>query len=196
MINETHVSFAVEPNALPPKGMHIVVLGEAISEMHFIASDSADASRVRPSTTILAEQAQPISDDQKLHPVLVEAIKQLQEYFAKTRTTFSLPLAPQGTEFQKKVWQALTTIPLGTTWSYGDLAKAVGDANAQRAVGSANGKNPIVLVIPCHRVIAADRTLGGYTGGLPTKRWLLDHEAARYVVKNEHKRERQQESFL
>jgi methylated-DNA-[protein]-cysteine S-methyltransferase len=111
-------------------------------------------------------------------PVLCAAASQLAEYFAGTRTEFSLPLAPRGTPFQQKVWRALCEIPYGTTTTYGALARSIGhDLAASRAVGLANGRNPIGIIVPCHRVIGADGTLTGYGGGLPRKRWLLDHEA-------------------
>jgi len=101
---------------------------------------------------------------------------QLQEYFEGKRQAFDLPLAPQGTEFQKKVWQALLEIPFGKTKSYLELSRKLGDVNAIRAVASANGKNPLWIVIPCHRVIGSDGSLTGYAGGLWRKKWLLEHE--------------------
>ena len=105
-----------------------------------------------------------------------EAIRQLRDYFAGRRTEFHLPLAPDGTPFQRAVWRQLQDIPYGETISYGELARRVGNPKASRAVGSANGANPIPIVIPCHRVIAADGKLGGFGGGLPVKQALLDLE--------------------
>jgi methylated-DNA-[protein]-cysteine S-methyltransferase len=102
-----------------------------------------------------------------------EAVRQLREYFAAKRTGFDLPLAPWGTEFQRLVWRQLQEIPYGETISYGELARRVGNPKASRAVGSANGANPLPIVIPCHRVIAGNGTLGGFGGGLPTKQTLL-----------------------
>jgi len=102
-----------------------------------------------------------------------EAVRQLREYFAGERTGFELPLAPRGTEFQRSVWRQLQKIPYGETISYGELARRVGNPKASRAVGSANGANPLPIVIPCHRVIAGNGTLGGFGGGLPTKQTLL-----------------------
>lgn len=102
-----------------------------------------------------------------------EAIRQLREYFAGKRAEFDLPLAPEGTTFQRSVWRQLQEIPYGETISYGELARRVGNPKASRAVGSANGANPLPIVIPCHRVIAGDGTLGGFGGGLPTKQTLL-----------------------
>jgi methylated-DNA-[protein]-cysteine S-methyltransferase len=108
--------------------------------------------------------------------VLARAAAQLTEYFAGERRDFDLALAPSGTEFQRTVWHALADIPFGTTCSYGDLARVVGRPAASRAVGAANGKNPIAIILPCHRVIGSSGELTGYGGGLPMKRWLLDHE--------------------
>ena len=107
---------------------------------------------------------------------LPEAARQLQEYFAGNRRDFDLPLRLNGTLFQQRVWRALTEIPYGETWSYGELAKRIGNPNASRAVGLANGRNPISILVPCHRVIGADGSLTGYGGGLQRKQWLLAHE--------------------
>jgi methylated-DNA-[protein]-cysteine S-methyltransferase len=108
--------------------------------------------------------------------VLPAAVRQLAEYFAGQRRHFDLPLALRGTPFQEQVWQALTEIPYGATWSYGQLAERIGNPRAVRAVGLANGRNPISILVPCHRVIGADGSLTGYGGGLERKRWLLAHE--------------------
>jgi methylated-DNA-[protein]-cysteine S-methyltransferase len=102
-----------------------------------------------------------------------QAVQQLCEYFAGDRADFDLPLAPEGTEFQRTVWRNLQDIPYGETISYGELAKRVGNPKASRAVGAANGQNPIPIVIPCHRVIGANGKLTGFGGGLPTKEALL-----------------------
>jgi methylated-DNA-[protein]-cysteine S-methyltransferase len=102
--------------------------------------------------------------------------RQLKEYFAGSRRAFELPLRMQGTEFQRRVWQELIKIPYGETWSYGQLAKRIGSPNGSRAVGLANGRNPIAVIVPCHRVIGADGSLTGFGGGLPRKQWLLEHE--------------------
>jgi methylated-DNA-[protein]-cysteine S-methyltransferase len=108
---------------------------------------------------------------------LAAAARQLAEYFAGSRREFDLVLRLDGTVFQSRVWRELTKIPYGRTWSYGDLAKRIGKPSAPRAVGLANGRNPLSIVVPCHRVIGADGSLTGYGGGLPRKRWLLAHEA-------------------
>jgi methylated-DNA-[protein]-cysteine S-methyltransferase len=119
----------------------------------------------------------PIGTDWERGPgALHEARAQLKAYFAGKLTTFDLPLAPQGTEFQQQVWLELLRIPYATTINYGELARRLGDPLASRAVGAANGRNPLPIVVPCHRVIGADGSLTGFGGGLPVKRFLLDHE--------------------
>jgi methylated-DNA-[protein]-cysteine S-methyltransferase len=112
------------------------------------------------------------------HAVLDRAVEQLQEYFAGERIDFDLPLDPDGTAFQKQAWDALVRIPFGETISYGDQAVMLGDKNKSRAVGAANGKNPIPIVVPCHRVVGSNGHLTGFAGGLNVKAWLLDHELA------------------
>lgn len=107
---------------------------------------------------------------------LKNAVSQLQEYFDGNRTDFTFQLQPKGTDFQQKVWQELLTIPFGKTMSYLDLSKKLGDVKAIRAVASANGKNPLWIVVPCHRVIGTNGSLTGYAGGLWRKKWLLEHE--------------------
>jgi len=122
------------------------------------------------------KHAPAIQDDWKLdpnHPVLKKAVTQLSDYLDGRRTEFSLPLHFEGTDFQRKVWKQLLAIPFGKTISYSDLAKRAGNPKAMRAAGSANGKNPFCIVVPCHRVIAKDGTIGGYAGGLARKRKLL-----------------------
>ncbi len=110
--------------------------------------------------------------------VLARACEQLAQYFARSRTTFDIPLDPPGTPFQRRVWDALRAIPYGTTLSYSELARRLGDLRATRAVGAANGKNPIPIIVPCHRVVGASGALTGFGGGLDRKRWLLEHEGA------------------
>lgn len=109
-------------------------------------------------------------------PLLKEAVAQLKEYFDAKRTQFSLALNPDGTDFQKRVWKQLMEIPFGKTKSYQEIANQLGDPKVIRAAAAANGKNPIAIIIPCHRVIGSDGSLTGYAGGLHRKRWLLDHE--------------------
>ena len=124
----------------------------------------------------------PVRRDRTWQPgdnaVLRETERQLGEYFAGARRAFDLPLAPHGTPFQQAVWTMLATIPYGATWSYGQLARRIGKPAAVRAVGAANGRNPIPIVLPCHRVLGADGSLTGFGGGLPTKAFLLRLEGA------------------
>jgi methylated-DNA-[protein]-cysteine S-methyltransferase len=110
--------------------------------------------------------------------VLAAARQQLAEYFAGDRTSFDLPLDPVGTEFQQQAWQVLRTIPYGHTMTYGEQASRLGGAQKARAVGAANGRNPISIVVPCHRVVGSTGSLTGFAGGLDTKAWLLGHEAS------------------
>ncbi|MES2254626.1 MAG: methylated-DNA--[protein]-cysteine S-methyltransferase [Pseudomonadota bacterium] len=119
-----------------------------------------------------------IVGEDRNHPVLLETERQLAEYFAGARKKFTVTLDFTGTEFQKKVWQALLAIPFGQTRSYGEIAKALGNAKAMRAVGAANGKNPISIIAPCHRVIGSTGKLTGFAGGLDVKARLLDLEQA------------------
>ena len=111
------------------------------------------------------------------HPVLVAAVDQLSEYFAGDRQRFDLLLDPIGTDFQQSAWMALRAIPYGTTVSYGEQAAAMGDKRKARAVGAANGRNPISIIVPCHRVVGSNGSLTGFAGGLESKQWLLDHES-------------------
>lgn len=114
---------------------------------------------------------------QSSSPVLDECVKQLTDYFEGQRTEFDLPLNPNGTDFQKSVWEELQNIPFGKTVSYMDMAKRLGDPKVIRAAGTANGKNPIAIIVPCHRVVGSDGSLTGYAGGLKRKQWLLEHES-------------------
>lgn len=147
-----------------------------VGELTLIASDKGLAAILwendRPGRVKLG----PMTED-KSYPVLIEAERQLSDYFAGKRQSFSLDLDFNGTEFQKKVWAALLTIPFGQTRSYGQIAAQIGKPKAVRAVGAANGKNPISIVAPCHRVIGANGTLTGFAGGLKAKECLLSIES-------------------
>ncbi|TYA74065.1 methylated-DNA--[protein]-cysteine S-methyltransferase [Seonamhaeicola marinus] len=122
-----------------------------------------------------------LNSEEKITDIIPEILEdcaiQLKEYFSGERKEFSLKLNPQGTDFQKKVWKALAQIPYGKTMSYLELSKQLGDVKAIRAVANANGKNPIWIIVPCHRVIGTDGSLTGYAGGLHRKQWLLNHES-------------------
>jgi methylated-DNA-[protein]-cysteine S-methyltransferase len=145
-----------------PLAIFAATEGEALVELHLRWGDAALAA--------LAEEPPPATD------LLREVRRQLREYFAGERRAFSVPLAPRGTEFERQVWRELVTIPFGETRSYAQVAQSIGRPAACRAVGRANGRNPIPIIIPCHRVIGSDGSLTGYGGGLPVKRFLLDLE--------------------
>lgn len=119
--------------------------------------------------------------EQRDHPLLLEAERQLADYFSGARRRFDLPLDFRGTPFQKRIWAALLDIPYGETRSYGDIARVIGAPAAVRAVGAANGRNPLSIVAPCHRVVGANGALTGFAGGLPAKRYLLAHEAGQGI---------------
>lgn len=118
-----------------------------------------------------------IPQSEKVPDALVAVVLQLNAYFEGKRTTFDLKLNPQGTDFQRKVWLQLAQIPFGKTTTYLQMAKDLGDPKVIRAAASANGKNPIAIIIPCHRVIGSDNSMTGYAGGIWRKKWLLEHES-------------------
>jgi methylated-DNA-[protein]-cysteine S-methyltransferase len=151
-----------------------------IGELTLTATDTALTAVYFPTSRHgppPAERAGWIEDD-GTHPLLARARTQLEEYFAGSRTRFDLPLEAAGSLFERRVWDALLAIPFGSTTSYGEVARRLGDPRATRAVGAANGKNPIPIIVPCHRVIGADGDLTGFGGGIERKRWLLAHEGA------------------
>ncbi|WP_069384490.1 methylated-DNA--[protein]-cysteine S-methyltransferase [Halomonas caseinilytica] len=133
---------------------------------------SATASGINEIAFVMAKDAAPRPSE-----ITERARQQLAEYFAGERRDFDLPLAPEGTDFQRRVWEALATIPFGETRNYAEIAEQLRCKGGQRAVGAANGKNPIAIVVPCHRVIGSDGRLTGYAGGIGRKQWLLAHEA-------------------
>jgi methylated-DNA-[protein]-cysteine S-methyltransferase len=152
-----------------------------IGELLLLADGGGDAlCEIRFDATEIPPGATRASDD---HPVLGEAARQLRDYGAGTLTAFDLPLRPRfGGAFERRVWAHVTAIPYGTTTTYGEIAAALDTPGAARAVGAANGRNPIPLVVPCHRVIGAKGALTGYAGGLEHKRRLLEHEGALLAV--------------
>jgi methylated-DNA-[protein]-cysteine S-methyltransferase len=150
----------------------VLRLATPIGELTLVASDTALMAVHFPTPRSVA------SPGGEVTPLLARVRQQLEEYFARIRTSFDLPLDPVGSEFQRRVWDALRAIPYGTTVSYSDIARRLGDARATRAVGAANGQNPIPIIVPCHRVIGADGDLTGFGGGIERKRWLLEHEGA------------------
>jgi methylated-DNA-[protein]-cysteine S-methyltransferase len=147
-----------------------------VGELTLIASDKGLARILWEKENLDGAEFKRLSEDKK-HPILLATERQLAEYFAGKRKTFSVKLDPTGTEFQTKVWNALKTIPFGETRSYAQIARQIGNAKAMRAVGAANGRNPISIVVPCHRVIGASGDLVGFGGGLKNKRLLLTLES-------------------
>jgi methylated-DNA-[protein]-cysteine S-methyltransferase len=152
-----------------PVGVLTVVAGD--HGLRAILWPDDDPGRVRLSETV----------DDPTHPVVEAAAGQLAEYFAGERTEFDVALDAVGTEFQRSAWAALRTIAYGTTVSYGEQAERMGDRRKARAVGAANGRNPISIIVPCHRVVGATGALTGFAGGVDTKAWLLDHERRHMV---------------
>ncbi len=158
---EGTTSYTVHPSPLGP----LTLMARCGRLTHLVMEDQVHASAPPPAS-------------QRDDGAFAEMTQQLDEYFAGTRTDFDLLVQLDGTEFQMRVWTELRAIPYGQTISYGELARRVGSPHAYRAVGTANGHNPLAVVIPCHRVIASDGSLGGYGGGLDRKRWLLALESA------------------
>lgn len=152
----------------------LVAEGDRLTELHLDAESGRAGAAGR-----LAFRGGRLAADGGAAGVLRAAIEQLEAYFAGELRDFDLPLALRGTPFQRRVWAELQRIAYGQTISYGELARRIGQPTASRAVGLANGRNPIALIVPCHRVIATGGKLGGYGGGLDRKRWLLEHEARR-----------------
>jgi methylated-DNA-[protein]-cysteine S-methyltransferase len=159
----------------PPSQLSFKCLSSPVGRLTMLADDSALVAVLWETEEYNRDQFGPSveADD---HPVLRDARQQLEEYFAGKRKTFDLPLHPRGTEFQRRVWSGLQDIPFGELWSYGTLARYIGQAGAARAVGAANGRNPIPIIIPCHRVIGSDGTLTGFGGGLDVKARLIELE--------------------
>ncbi len=154
-----------------PMGLIKIIADEKAITESFFCGNSDEALRAHFRS----------NPEQTGNAVTHEAAKQLSDYFAGTRKAFDLPLAPKGTKFQKKVWDELLAIPFGSVKTYGEMASQLDQPKAYRAVGNANGKNPIGIIIPCHRVIAAKGKLGGYSGGLEYKEFLLTLEGIPYV---------------
>ena len=157
------------------KELSVAHLKTPIGVLQVAASEDGLVAVVFPSETRRSYDKAKGPEKARAH--LDAAVDALNEYFKGTRTDFSdLTLAPIGTDFQMSVWKALLKIPFGQTKSYGDIARAIKNPKGMRAVGLANGKNPIPVIVPCHRVIGTNGTLTGFGGGIPTKKWLLAHE--------------------
>lgn len=157
--------------------LHKTTIDSPVGRLELVAHDDALIAVLWPEEPKGRVRFDSEPESATAHPVLIRAAAQLSEYFAGSRRTFDLPLDPHGTEFQQQVWWSLAEIPYGETSTYGKQAANIGRANAVRAVGSANGRNPLSIVLPCHRIVGADGKLTGFAGGIETKRWLLDHEA-------------------
>jgi methylated-DNA-[protein]-cysteine S-methyltransferase len=154
--------FAAKASYLSPLGwINVTVQDDAVTDVQF-SDQSFDQNTL-------------------VNDVLINAIRQLEEYFTGSRENFDLKLNPRGTDFQIKVWRELMNIPFGKTVSYHDMSARLGDEKSIRAAASANGKNPIAIIIPCHRVIGSDGSLTGYAGGIEKKSWLLNHEKGVYT---------------
>ncbi len=157
--------------------LYETTLESPIGPLRIIASDAGIRAVLWPKEpegrVRLDEPVRPAGE----HPIARATARQLTEYFAGERTEFDLPLDPTGTEFQQACWSALRRIPYGATAGYAEQAAMIGKPTAARAVGAADGRNPISIIVPCHRVVASDGSLTGFAGGLEIKRWLLDHEA-------------------
>jgi methylated-DNA-[protein]-cysteine S-methyltransferase len=157
---------------------HVAMIDSPTGTLTIMASDTALQSVMW--SVIQAGRPQPTTATTDAHhqPVIAATIAQLRRYFAGDLTRFDLPLEPYGTEMQQAVWHMLIEIPIGETWSYGQMSSKLGRPTGTRAVANAIGRNPIGIIIPCHRVIGSDGSLTGFAGGLDAKRWLLDHERA------------------
>jgi methylated-DNA-[protein]-cysteine S-methyltransferase len=157
---------------------HFKTVNTPVGVLTLVASDAGLAAILWENDDPKRVRLSPLNQNDD-HPLLCEAARQLEEYFSGSRERFDLPLDFAGTAFQKKVWQALVSIPFGETRSYRQIAEQIGHPAAVRAVGAANGRNPLSIVAPCHRVIGANGKLTGFAGGLGVKAFLLDLETQR-----------------
>lgn len=157
--------------------LYTTTMPSPVGTLTLVASDSGLVAVLWPNDDPKRVPLEPLTY-QLNHPILRQTERQLNEYFAKERRAFDLPLDLRGTDFQKSVWELLLAIPFGETRTYGQLAQQMGDLNATRAVGAANGRNPVSIVVPCHRVIGSSGKLTGFAGGLEAKEFLLHHESS------------------
>ncbi len=158
--------------------LYETTLTTPVGPLRIIASDEGLRAVLWPDEAPDRVRLSEPTEENSGHPIVAAAAAQLIEYFAGTRTEFDLPLDVTGTAFQMACWRELSEIPYGSRISYGEQARRIDRPTAVRAVGAANGRNPISIVVPCHRVVASDGALAGFAGGLGTKEWLLAHEAA------------------
>ena len=167
-----------------PKSYSYKTTKTPVGRLKLVASERGLAAILWENDNPKRVRLGPLTEDRN-HPILREAERQLEDYFKGKRQRFSLKFDFAGTEFQQQVWQALAAIPFGETRSYAEIARQIGRPKAVRAVGAANGKNPISIVVPCHRVIGSNGNLTGFAGGLETKESLLKHESARVTAKSD-----------
>lgn len=170
MANKAYPAYTVAISNLASQ-----TVASPVGTLTLVADATGLAAILWPNDSATRVPLGPLTEDPN-HPILTQAATQLSEYFAGKRQTFTLPLSFHGTPFQQKVWQALLTIPFGQTRTYAQIARQIGSPEAVRAVGAANGKNPISIVAPCHRVIGANGKLTGFAGGMAAKAKLLDLE--------------------
>ena len=175
--------FGNRTNSRPPRRYVSCVMSSPVGQLSLIASGEGLAAVLWQNDSPTRVQVRAEREDAS-HPVLADAVRQLAEYFEGRRTQFSIPLDPTGTPFQHRVWQALNTIPFGETRSYREIAHQIGHPTAVRAVGAANGRNPISIITPCHRVIGSSGRLIGFAGGLDTKAYLLTLEGTGTAVRH------------
>jgi len=161
--------------ATPVGELSVVASRQGVRGMLWSGESSGGSQLAGPSPSP-PDPAAPLAEFDPA-AILRAAVTQLDEYFRGWRTTFDLPLDPRGTPFQRAAWEVLRTIPFGHTMTYGEQARRLGGANKARAVGAANGRNPLAIIVPCHRVISADGSLTGFSAGMERKAWLLRHEA-------------------
>jgi methylated-DNA-[protein]-cysteine S-methyltransferase len=171
---ETATPATTEPPATTE--LRVATMASPVGELRIVVSDRGVRAVLWETDVDRISSIDPEPIDADDDPVARRAVDQLTEYFAGERTAFDLPLDLVGTEFQVAAWQALGRIPFGTTRTYGEQAADIGRPSAVRAIGAANGKNPVSIVLPCHRVVGADGSLTGFAGGLDAKRFLLTHE--------------------
>lgn len=179
MTHPIHIAYCQSPLGLleihaSAAGIHAVHFPDVMTDRDLAGKRHTDFAETGLHTSPF--KLLRLESDSACESLLQAAVSQLTEYFAGQRSEFMLPLAATGTTFQHQVWRQLAQIPYGQTESYGDLATKIGNKKAMRAVGAANGRNPIAIIVPCHRVIGADGKLTGYAGGLTRKIWLLQHE--------------------
>ena len=156
-IADMYIDYFTPPSDAPIGLLEIRASDSGITHIAFVDAPTAPAHR---------------------HAMIDRCLAQLEAYFRGQRQTFDIPLAPQGTDFQQRVWRQLREIPYGQTCSYATISNGIGSPNSHRAVGAANGRNPLAIIVPCHRVIGSNGQLTGYAGGLERKQWLLHHEQA------------------